>query len=363
MAKESFEEKTEQPTPKKKEEVRKKGDVAKSRELPSVAVLLAGLSTLVIFGSYIYTGIHTTVHEAFSLMTLRELEISDFMTFANKIIGTFILTVLPLFAAIFVTAVLSNIAQVGFMLTGETIKPKLEKLNFIKGFGRLFSKQSLMELIKTLLKLAIVGCVAYLSVRSEMKYVPALGDMEVNEIVSYSMATVFKISIRCVLAMICLVAIDYAFQRWDFMKKIKMSKKEVKDELKKTEGDPLVKSRIRSIQMEMARRRMMQEVPKADVVITNPTHLAVAIKYDNSIMTAPRVLAKGAGEVAKRIRAVAEEHNVPVLEDKEVARSLYASVELGQEIPPDLYEAVAQILAHIYKLKGNHPHGLQGSRG
>jgi flagellar biosynthetic protein FlhB len=147
------------------------------------------------------------------------------------------------------------------------------------------------------------------------------------------------------------------------MKKIKMSKKEVKDELKKTEGDPLVKSRIRSIQMEMARRRMMQEVPKADVVITNPTHLAVAIKYDNTIMTAPRVLAKGAGEVARRIRAVAEEHHVPILEDKEVARSLYASVELGQEIPADLYEAVAQILAHIYKLKGNHPQGLLGSRG
>jgi len=353
MAEESFEDKTEKATPKKKEEARKKGEVAKSRELPSVAVLLASLITLTVFGSYMYTHIQTIMRASFSLPMLKDLNIPEFMVFAEKMITLFTLTLSPLLAAVFITAVLSNIVQVGFMLSGESIKPKLSKLNPIKGFGRLFSKQSFMELFKSLLKLAIVGVVAYLTVRAEMNNVYLLGDMEFNSIVAYILLTIFKIFIRCALAMIFLVAIDYAFQKWDFEKRLKMSKKEVKDEFKRTEGDPLVKSRIRSIQMQMARKRMMQEVPKADVVITNPTSLALALKYDSSVMGAPKLLAKGARKIAKRIRELAEEHDIPVVENKELAQSLYSLVEIGQEIPPTLYEAVAEVLAYIYKLKGN----------
>ena len=244
MAEESFEDKTEKATPKKREEARKKGEVAKSRELPSVAVLLASLITLTIFGSFMYTHIQTVMRESFSLPILKEVNIPEFMVFVEKMITIFILTLSPILAAIFITAVLSNIVQVGFMLSGESIKPKLSKLNPIKGFGRLFSKQSFMELFKSLLKLTIVSIVAYLTVRAEMKNVYLLGDMEFNSIVAYILLTIFKIFIRCTLAMIFLVAIDYAFQKWDFEKRLKMSKKEVKDEFKRTEGDPLIKSRI-----------------------------------------------------------------------------------------------------------------------
>lgn len=354
MAEESFEDKTEKATPRKREEARKKGEVAKSRELPSVAVLLAGLITLTVFGSFMYSHIQIIMKGAFSLPILNDLSISDFMIFAQRMITLFIITISPLLAAVFITAILSNIMQVGFMLSAESIKPKLSKLDPIKGLGRLFSKQSFMELFKSLLKLAIVGGISYLTIKSEMKNLPLLGDMELNSIIAYILLTIFKLFIRCTLAMIFLVVIDYAFQKWDFEKKLKMSKKEVKDEFKRTEGDPLIKSRIRSIQMEMARKRMMQAVPEADVVITNPTYLALALKYDNSVMNAPKLLAKGSGEIAKRIKELAEKHDIPIVENKELAQSLYSLVEIGQEIPPALYQVVAGVLAYVYKLKGNY---------
>jgi flagellar biosynthetic protein FlhB len=354
MAEKSLEDKTEKATPKKREEARKKGEVAKSRELPSVAVLLASLITITIFISYMLTHIHTIMRSSFSLPMIRDFTVSHFMLFAQKMITLFIITISPLLAAIVITAILSNIMQVGFMLSGELIKPKLSKLDPIKGLERLFSKQSFMELFKSLFKLTIVGGVAYLTVRAEMKHVHLLGDMEFNSIIIYIFRTIFTIFIRCTLAMIFLVAIDYAFQKWDFEKRLKMSKKEVKDEYKRTEGDPLIKSRIKSIQMQMARKRMMQEVPQADVVITNPTELAVALQYDSSTMGAPKVLAKGAGKIAKRIRDLAKEHDIPLVENKELAQGLYSLVEVGQEIPPVLYQAVAEVLAYIYKLKGNY---------
>jgi flagellar biosynthetic protein FlhB len=210
-----------------------------------------------------------------------------------------------------------------------------------------------MELFKSLLKLGIVGGIAFLSIKGEMNNLPFLGEMEVPSIVAYILQAIFKIFIRCAMAMILLVALDYAFQKWEFEKKIKMSKKEIKDEFKTTEGDPLVKSRIRSIQMQMARKRMMQAVPEADVVITNPTSVATALKYDSALMEAPKLLAKGAGKIAERIKELAVQHDIPVVENKELARSLYSLVEIGEQIPPALYQAVAEVLAYVYRLKGN----------
>ncbi len=353
MPDESFEEKTEKATPKKKEDSRKKGEVAKSKELPSVAVLLAGMVTLTIFASYMSSHIEIIFQENFALIPLKELSLHDFMIFSRKMITLFLLTISPLFAVIFITALLSNILQVGFMITPEAIKPKLSKINPIKGFGRLVSKQALMELFKTLLKLTTVGVVAYLMVKGEMNDVYRLWEMEINSIIAYTLITIFKISMGCTLAMILLVVIDYSFQKWDFEKRLRMSKKELKDEMKRTEGDPLIKSRIKSIQMQMARKRMMQDVPEADVVITNPTHLAVAVKYDPSSHSAPKILAKGAMKIAERIKAMAAKHNIPIVENKELAQSLYALVDIGGEVPPNLYQAVAEVLAYIYKLKGN----------
>ena len=354
MAEESFEEKTEQPTPKKRRELKEKGEVAKSRELPSVAVLLSALVVLSFFGSFMYNHVLNIMKGAFSLPTMNDLNISEFMRYAQDIISRFIILVSPLFAAIFITAILSNIMQVGFTISGESITPKFSKIDPIKGFGRIFSKQALMELFKSLLKLTIVGGIAYFTIKGEMKNLSLLGDMEANSIFIYILKIFFKIFIRCSMAMVVLVVIDYVFQRWEFENRIKMTKQEVKDEFKKSEGDPLIKSRIKSIQMEMARKRMMQAVPDADVVITNPTHLAVALKYDSLNMNAPKVLAKGPGKLAERIREMASEHNIPIMEDKELARNLYAMVEIGQEIPAELYQAVAEILAYIYRLKSNY---------
>jgi len=352
MSEENFEEKTEQPTPRRRQELREKGEVAKSRELPSVAVLLSALIALTLFGSYMYSHVQFIMKESFSFPMLNDPNIKDFLIFAKEVTTRFILAMSPLLAAIFIAAILSNIMQVGFMLSAESITPKLSKIDPIKGLGRLFSKQSLMELFKCLLKLSIVGVVAYYTIKGEMKNIAVLGEMELISIFAYMLTGFFRIFVKCTLAMIFIVVIDYAFQRWEFENKSKMSKQEVKDEFKKSEGDPLIKSRIKSIQMEMSRKRMMQAVPEADVVITNPTRLAVALKYDTSGMNAPHVVAKGAGKVAENIRNLAKEHDIPILEKKELARSLYKLTEIGQEIPPFLYQAVAEILAYIYKLKG-----------
>ena len=354
MAEESFEEKTEQPTPKKRRELKERGEVAKSSELPSVAVLLSALIALSFFGSYMYSHVQMIMKEAFYLPTMNDLNISEFMKYAQDLISRFIMLLVPVFAAIFITAILSNIMQVGFIMSGESIKPKFSKIDPTKGFGRMFSKHALMELSKSLLKLIIVGGIAFSTVKGEMKNIYLLGDMETNTIFIYILKIFFKIFIRCSMAMIVLAVIDYIFQKWDFENRIKMTKKEVKDELKKSEGDPLIKSRIRSIQMEMSRKRMMQSVPDADVVITTPTHLAVALKYDSLTMNAPKVLAKEPGKVAERIREMASEHNIPIMENKELARNLYDMVEVGHEIPATLYKAVAEILSYIYRLKSQY---------
>jgi flagellar biosynthetic protein FlhB len=355
MADESNEEKSEKPTPRKREEVREKGQVAKSRELTSVAVLLTGLFTLGIFGAYVYSGIQAIMKEMLSNPLLKEPTISDFVVFFKNTIFSFIIIIVPLLAAVFIAAILSNVMQIGIVFSGELVKPKLSKMNPVKGLARLFSMDSLMEFVKSLLKLTVTGVTAYLCISKEMAGLFLLGELEVGSIFSYILATFYTIFLKCSLAMVILAVLDYAFQRWEFEKKIRMTKQEVKEEFKKSEGDPLIKSRIRSIQMEMARRRMMQAVPQADVIITNPTHLAVALKYDSGKMTAPKLTAKGAEKIAEKIREIARDHNIPVVENKELARSLYKTVKIGQEIPAALYRATAEVLAYVYKLRGNYP--------
>lgn len=356
MAEESYEEKSEKPTPKKREDVREKGQVAKSRELTSVVVLLTGLFTLGILGTYVYSGIQGIMKEMLSNPVLKEPAINDFMIYFKNTIFSFIIIILPLLTAVFIAAILSNIMQIGILFSGELLKPKLSKISPVKGLTRLFSIDSLMEFVKSLLKLAVTGITAYLCISKEMAGLFLLGELEVGSIFSYILATFYTIFLKCSLAMVILAVLDYAFQRWEFEKKIRMTKQEVKEEYKKSEGDPLIKSRIRSIQMEMARRRMMQAVPQADVIITNPTHLAVALKYDAAKMTAPQLTAKGAEKIAEKIREIARNHNIPVVENKELARSLYATVKIGREIPAALYRATAEVLAYVYKLRGNHSH-------
>lgn len=359
MAEESFEEKTEKATPRRQEEARKKGEVAKSRELASTAVLLAGLVALMLSGSYIYNQVQAIMADTFTQIASRDLAASDFIAFAERAIRTSMLAIVPVLGAVFFAAIASNVLQIGyFVFSAESITPKLSKLNPIKGLGRLFSKQSFMELFKSLVKLGIIGGIAYITIKGETENTFMLGDMDVRSILTYTLSTIFEIFFKCTLAMVFLVIIDYAFQKYEHERKLKMTKKEIKDESKLTEGDPMVKSRIRSIQREIARKRMMQAVPDADVVITNPTHLAVALKYDSDRMGAPVVLAKGAGLVAEKIRDIASSHGIPIVEDKEIARSIFAAVEVGQEIPSTLWHAVAEIMAYVYGLRKDYAGGV-----
>ena len=351
MAEGDFQEKTEQATPKKRSEARKKGQVGKSREIPSVAVLLAGLSTLHLFGAYMYNHIRSLMQDTFSMIAAPNLSLPEFLAFGNIVMERFIIVVLPVMIAVFVTAFLSNVLQVGWLLSWESVTPKLSKISPIKGIQKLFSKQTLMELFKSLAKLALVGVIAYLTIKGEMDRLPSLADMEVQGILLYVLKVAFKIFIRVSMAMIFLALLDYAFQKWQYEQQLKMTKQEVKEEFKRTEGDPLIKSRIRKIQYEVAKRRMMQEVPKADVVVTNPVHLAVALQYDSAEMSAPTLLAKGAGAVAERIKALAKEHDIPVVENRKLAHKLFKMVEIGNEVPSLLYQAVAEVLAYVYQLK------------
>lgn len=352
MAEESFEERTEKPTPKKREEARQKGEVAKTRELPAAAVLLSGTLAMGVLGSFTYQKVATTTTQILSFTIIRGDGAGEMLLLLEDCVSAFLLAISPLLAVIFVTAVLSNVVQVGFVVSLEELKPKLSKVNPTKGFARLFSKQSFMELLKSLLKLLLIGTVAYVSVRKEMEGLAGLGDLEPSSLALHGLSSIFTIFLKCGLAIMVLAALDYAFQRWEFEKRIRMTRQELKEELKRSEGDPLIKARVKSVQRQMARRRMMQSVAKADVVITNPTHLAVALSYESPTMKAPQLVAKGAEKIAEKIREVAKAHGIPIVENKTLAQSLYAMVELGQEIPGTLYHAVAEILAYVYRLKG-----------
>ncbi len=347
----SGQEKSEAPTQRRLQEARKKGDVAKSMEVPSAAVLLAGLLTLYYTSGYMLDRLGKML--AHFLANLHTIEIipGNMTALTREAIITTALILAPVMGAIIVVALLANYAQVGVLFTTEKLTPKLEKINPIKGFGNIFSKQTLASMVKSIAKLAIVGYVAYHEVEAALPGILPLMDQPPHQILVFMSRVAFRIFLKAALIIAVLAAIDYGFQRWQFMEKMKMTKQEIKDEAKQTEGDPHVKGRIRSIQMEMARRRMMAEVPKADVVITNPTRLAIALKYDGFTMAAPIVVAKGAGVIAQRIKEIAAEHGIPLVENKPLAQALYKAVDIDQAIPANLFQAVAEVLAYVFSLK------------
>ncbi|MBI5584055.1 MAG: flagellar biosynthesis protein FlhB [Deltaproteobacteria bacterium] len=351
MAEEPQGEKTEKATPRRREEARKKGEVAKSREIPSALVLLTGLLALYFMGQQLFQKL--TVQSAYWFDQAGTYSLNPATVLASsRDLVAFLLTALaPILLAMAAMAVLSNYVQVGSVFALEMIKPDLNKINLFKGLKRLFSIQSWVELLKSIGKLLIIGWVAFATIRREVPEIVPLLDRPLLEMLTYMVRVSFTIFFKSVLAMLFLAGLDYVFQRYHYEKKLRMSPQELKEEFKQTEGDPLIKSRIRSIQREMARRRMMAEVPKADVIITNPTHLAVALRYRNQEMVAPQVVAKGAGLIAERIKELARRHGVPLVENKPVAQILYKTVGLGQFVPPGAYQVVAEILAYVYRLK------------
>ncbi len=351
MAEEFSGEKSEQATPRRREEARKKGQVAKSREIPSVLVLMTGLLVLFLIGRHLTTNLASFTAQMLGRAGTLSITPSSVQALAQEMITFLLVALAPLLLAVLAMAVLANYIQVGSLFSLELIKPDFSKISIFKGLKRLFSIQSWVEMLKSLLKLVIIGYVAYSTIASELQEIVTLTDRELPAIFAYISRVSFKIFIKSTLVMALLAGLDYLFQRFQHEKKLRMTHQELKEEFKQTEGDPLIKSRVRSLQREMARRRMMAEVPKADVIITNPTHLAVAVTYRNGEMVAPQVSAKGANFLAEKIKEIARSHEIPILENKPLAQALFKTVDLGQMIPPSLYQVVAEVLAYVYRLK------------
>ncbi len=351
MPEKNDQEKTEKATPKRRSEARKKGQVAQSREIPSAAILISSTAVFYFWGARM-------VHQFTFFMRTFYQHIGEFdvqpkalgVLFWQLTESTFWL-LLPLLAAIMLAGVVSNIAQVGFLIIEEPFSFKFSKLDPISGFKRLFSIRSFAELVKSLLKMAFVATVAFVMVKGQTQNMPSLMQAGVMQVLSFFGKVALRLCVYSCLAMVALSVLDYAFQRWQHEKDLRMTKQEIKEEFKQSEGDPKIKARIRSIQREMARRRMMDKVPEASVVITNPTHLAVALKFDADSMAAPKVVAKGAGHLAERIKDIAAAHHVPVVEQKPLARTLFKAVEIDAFIPAELYQAVAEVLAYVYRLR------------
>jgi flagellar biosynthetic protein FlhB len=343
-------EKTEDPTAQRREDFRKQGQVAQSKELATV-LMLFGCSLLIwLMGKFFFTqiaAIFTHSYGDYILTAARDGDYKAALVFAGS---RMCMVILPVFGLIFVIGIASSLFQVGFLTTSETISPNLDKINPLNGFKKLFSMNAIIEGLKALIKVTIISSIVYSIIKTELVRAPFLINASVPELSKYFGDISFRLIFSVAVGMTFLALFDYGFQRWELEKKMRMTKQEIKEEVKTREGDPQIKARIRRIQRELANKRMMTQVPKADVVITNPTHLAIALKYDANL-PAPQVIAKGAGVIADKIRELAKEHGIPIVENKPLARTIFKTLKIGQVIPRELFNAVAEVLAYVYKLK------------
>lgn len=315
-------------------------------------MILLGFSTLLALGPLM---VSQTMEMMRSLLAnAPTIAVSDpmFVTVYGNALMKYLVIVAPVFGAMIIIGVVANVLQVGFKVSPKAMELKLDKLNIVAGLGRLFTTRSLVTLVRDSLKLFIIGFVAYKVIMSESDQFLTLADMSIGPLAATTGKLAVIIALKIGVAVLILAILDYAYQRFDFEKSIRMSHQEVKEEYKDTEGSPQIKARIRQIQRQTAQKRMMQEVPKADVVITNPTHYAVALKYDSEAMNAPTVIAKGQNLIAQKIKEIAYENEIPVIEDKALAQALFKMCEIGQMVPHNLYRAVAEVLAYVYRLRG-----------
>ena len=342
-------EKTEDPTAKKQSDAKGKGQVGKSQEINSTFVILSGFLALKVFGGSIYNEIVGYMIYIFSHLD-QPVDVESVMHLFLGMLLVLAKTALPIMAVITITGLTINYFQVGVIFSTEAIGFNLEKLNPITGFGRMFSKRSLVELAKSILKIVVVGFFIYRYLAKEITQLPKLIYADLNSVLHLTSELVFTLAFQICGVMFVLAVIDYMYQKWEHLQGLKMSKQDVKDENKQSEGDPQIKGKIKQKQREMAMQRMMQEVPKADVIVTNPTHFAVALKYEQG-MTAPVIVAKGKDLIAQRIKEIAKEARVVIVENRPLARALYATAEIGDVVPQDLYKSVAEVLAYVYRLK------------
>ncbi len=348
---ESGADKSEEPTSKRLEEARKKGQIARSKELNTLAVTLAGAAALLMFGAQMGQAMLGMMRGNFSLP--REV-LQDEGAMASHLLATgmeALLALQPFLLVLLIASIVGPIALGGWLFSSEALMPKFSRMNPLEGIKRMFSTKALVELLKALAKFVVILLVALAVISSDREDLLAIANESVESAILHSMRVVGWSLLWLACGLILIAAVDVPFQLWDTKQKLKMTKQEVKDEYKDSEGKPEVKSKIRQLQRQMAERRMMQQVPEADVVITNPTHFAVALKYDPAKGNAPMLLAKGGDFLALKIREIAQENSIMLLESPALARAVYYSTEVDQEIPAGLYLAVAQVLAYVYQLR------------
>jgi len=345
-------EKTEDPSNKRREDFRKKGQVVQSKEVQTAALFTVVLLFWMYYLPTFWTNLTTLLFSLWQASGQFEITPASTMNLAFFLLQQLAYLMAPLFVLVLIVAFFSSIFQFGWLLTAKPLTPDFSKMNPISGMARFVSKKSMLEVVKSVLKVLLIGFIGYSTVLNNFEEALILVDVSIVSAISFLGRVALTIFTKICALLIFLAFLDFMFLKWEMEEKMKMSKQEVKEEFKQSEGDPHVKAQIRSIQQEMARKRMMADVPKADVVVTNPTHLSVAIQYDSEKMDAPLIIAKGADFIAMRIREIARENEIPIIENPPVARLLH-NLEIGEHVPEDLFKAVAEILAHVYSLKGN----------
>lgn len=348
----SDEEKTEEPTQQRMDDFRKEGQVAQSKELTSLLVLLGTLGVMYGMGPSLASDFMEFMRRMFAESATGDLTSNKAGLLLSLCLGQAARLILPIAAAGFAAGVIGSVAQFGFLFTWTPLEPDIDRLNPINGFQRVFSMSSVVEGFKSVIKLVAVVSVTYMILRTQLFSSSSMAEMDSGAFMAYMSSSAFRLVGGVCIGLFVVAALDFAYQKYRYRQGLMMSKQEVKQEHKQREGDPLLKARVRSIQRELARKRMMQDVPKADVIVTNPTHIAVALKYDGEKMAAPRVVAKGADLVAQRIKEVARKNGIPLVENVPLARALHKSVKVGGSVPRSLYQAVAEVLAYVYRLKG-----------
>jgi flagellar biosynthetic protein FlhB len=349
MAADDTGERTEQPTARRLQEARENGNVPRSQDLTAAAALLGGVLLLKFLGMGMLDTMLRMLH---GLTTPSELDSAALFNAAGQAARTAMGMLLPfLLLLMIITAVVTGL-QAATVLSPKRLKPKLDKLNPVNGVKRLFSLDAVTRLGMGILKMIFVAAVAYVSLAADIGKVLTLGTLVPRRAFELSAALMFSMALRMAVVLLILALLDYAYQRWNWWRKLKMTKQEVRDEMKRMDGDPKIKQRRKQLQFQLALQRIKSSVPRADVVVTNPTEFAVALQYDEATMSAPRVVAKGQDLLALRIRQVAQEHRIPIVQRPPLARALFAAVEVGQFIPPTFYRAVAEVLAYVYQISG-----------
>ncbi|MHB9145591.1 MAG: flagellar biosynthesis protein FlhB [Symbiobacteriia bacterium] len=347
-----FAEKTEPASQRRREQARERGQVARSPELTSALLLLAGYFSLRFAGPAGYRVLRDLSVNSFGHLPTQDWTVTDVQHLTLNVLTAAGRILWPVLLAGMIVAVTVDLAQVGFVFSLEPLALHFERLNPMSGLQRLFSRRALLELAKSLLKISLVGWVVYAAIRQQWTMFPTLVEMDLMVALSRIGSLAMTVFLRAGLVLLLVAVADFAYQRWDHSQSLKMTKEEVKQEFRETEGNPQVRGRIRERQRAMARRRMLADVPKADVVVTNPTHYAIALRYEAGQMAAPVVVAKGADFLAQKIKEIAIQSGVPLVENKPLAQGLYRAVDIGGPVPADLYQAVAEVLAFVYRLKG-----------